>query len=159
MHDPAKLLPVAYRAAAAVAQNRLLAEEAGERALHKLNLAVIEGSPPTYPEAWLRVVARRAAWALLRTEWARLQIGLEEDLAPANPDEGRASPGLEHVRDRVATSLTRRQREALDAAMTCNTTSDAARTCGMHPRDFRRYLGTIGRKARRVLDDANAVAT
>lgn len=154
MHDPAKLLPVAYRAAASVAQSRLLAEEAGERALFKLHLAVIDGCPPTYPAAWLRVVARRAALALVRSEWGRTQAGLDDDLPVAAPTEAAGHrPDLDQVRERVATRLTRRQREAFDAAMTCNSTSEAARSCGMQPRDFRRYLGSIGRKARAVLDE------
>jgi len=50
-------------------------------------------------------------------------------------------------------ALTPRQRDALDAAISCNTMRAAARTCGMQPRDFRRSLGSIGRRARALLDD------
>ena len=56
------------------------------------------------------------------------------------------------VRERLGTELTPRQRQALDAAMTCNSTRAAARDCGMQPRDFRRSLGSISRRARRLLE-------
>ena len=62
------LLPIAYRAAAQVARSRLLAEEAGERALHLLTLSLIQGDPPEHPKAWLRSVAKRSACALLKSE-------------------------------------------------------------------------------------------
>lgn len=57
------------------------------------------------------------------------------------------------VRENLQTALTPRQRDALDAAMTCNTTRAAARTCGMQPRDFRRSLGSISRRAKALLED------
>jgi hypothetical protein len=57
------------------------------------------------------------------------------------------------IRESLQTALTPRQREALDAAMTCNTIRAAARTCGMAPRDFRRSLGSISRRAKALLGD------
>ena len=154
MHDPHSLFPVAYRAAAQVLRSRLLAEEAGERALHQLTLATLQGCAPHHPEAWLRVVARRSACALLRSEWARTPAiaydDLQEHQAPFR--EPRAFGG-DQVRERLKESLSPRQREAIDAALSCNTTRAAARSCGMQPRDFRRYLGVISRKAKRALED------
>jgi tagatose-1,6-bisphosphate aldolase non-catalytic subunit AgaZ/GatZ len=50
-------------------------------------------------------------------------------------------------------ALTSRQRQALEAAMTCRTTSDAARCCGMQPRDFRRHLLAITNRARKHFVD------
>lgn len=153
MHDPYQLLPVAYRAAAAVAGNRVLAEEAGERAVHLLTLAVLEGTPPDHPVAWLRVVARRSACALLRSDWARTRPVAQEELATREATfQSPPTARREFVRERVAAGLTPRQRDALAAALTCNTTRAAARSCGMPPRDFRRYLDTISRKAQRALE-------
>lgn len=153
MHDPYQLLPVAYRAASAVARSRILAEEAGERAVHLLTLAVLEGSPPDHPEAWLRVVARRSATALLRSEWARTRPVAPEELA-AQPAcyQPPPAPRTEFVREQIAETLTPRQQDALRAALSCNTTRAAARCCNMPPRDFRRYLVTISRKAQKALE-------
>lgn len=153
MHDPYLLLPVAYRAAATVVHTPVLAEEAGERAVHKLTLAVLGGSPPLHPKAWLRAVARRSACALLRSEWARTRGVPAEDLE-THPAPLRApKPGADHVREGCESLLTPRQSDALHAALTTNTMGDAARTCGMRPRDFRRQLTAIGKKARRTLLD------
>lgn len=154
MHDnPHDLLPIAYRAAAAVARSRVLAEEAGERAIHLLTLALLDGSPPDHPKAWLRVVARRSASALLRSEWARTRsIGHDEMQLHQAPYRRPKGAGTQFVRDRVAPYLAPRQRDALEAALTCNTTHAAARSCGMPPRDFRRYLSTICRKARAAFE-------
>ncbi|MBX3464646.1 MAG: hypothetical protein KF830_15865 [Planctomycetes bacterium] len=152
LHDPHALLPIAYRAAARVVRSRLLAEEAGERALHLLTLATLRGTPPDQPEAWLRVVARRSACALLRSEWARTRsLAQEEIQAQPAPFRPPRSPLGDLVRDRLATDLSPRQRDAIDAALHCNGTRAAARQCGMQPRDFRRYLGAITRKARSKL--------
>jgi DNA-directed RNA polymerase specialized sigma24 family protein len=158
MHDPYHLLPIAYRAASRVVRSPVLAEEAGERALHLLTLAMLEGFMPTHPEAWLRVVARRSACALLRSEWGRIR-GIEPDQVQARPAPFQAprNTGVDMVREHVQARLTPRQREALQAALTCNTTRAAARSCGMQPRDFRRYLGAISRKARRTLGDTPAL--
>ncbi len=71
LQDPYSLLPIAYRAACQVVESPVLAAEASERAVHQLTLAVLDGCPPQSPKAWLRVVARRSACALLRSEWAR----------------------------------------------------------------------------------------
>lgn len=153
MQDPHRLLPIAYRAAARVVRCPLLAEEAGERALHQLTLAILDGFVPTHPEAWLRVVARRSACALLRSEWGRTR-GIEPDEIRAHqaPYRDPRPVAGDFVRERVDASLTARQRAAFDAALTCNTTREAARTCGMQPRDFRRYLGAISRKARTAFE-------
>ncbi|HEB52170.1 MAG TPA: hypothetical protein ENI87_02825, partial [bacterium] len=78
------MLPIAYRAAVQVVQSPILAEEASERAIHQLMLEMLAGSPPQSPKAWLRVVARRSACALLRSEWARTRsMDLEEVAAGA----------------------------------------------------------------------------
>lgn len=153
MPDPQALLPVAYRAAARVVRNRFLAEEAGERAFHLLTLEMLRGRPPHHPEAWLRVVARRSACAILRSEWARTQTIDRDDIERVAERRPEPKAGhVEMVRERIATALSPRQRDALDAALACNGTRAAARRCGMQPRDFRRSLGAIGRKARRALE-------
>lgn len=160
--DPHALLPVAYRAAARVVRSRLMAEEASERALHLLTLATLKGCPPHQPEAWLRVVAKRSACAILRSEWARIEpLGQEAIQARQAPyREPRRFLG-DVVREHLDATLSPRQRDAIDAALQCNGTRAAARQCGMQPRDFRRYLGAISRKARSALaqqaiDDAFA---
>jgi DNA-directed RNA polymerase specialized sigma24 family protein len=162
LSDPHALLPVAYRAAARVLRSRLMAEEAGERALHLLTLATLAGRPPQQPEAWLRVVARRSACALLRSEWARTQsLGQEELQAHQAPYRAPRQHLGDYVREHLEAALSPRQRDAMDAALHCNGTRAAARRCGMQPRDFRRYLGAISRKARSALparDDDDAFA-
>ena len=47
---------IALRAASQVVRNPILAEEASERAIYQLTVALLDGSPPDYPEAWLRTV-------------------------------------------------------------------------------------------------------
>lgn len=152
MNDPKALLHLAYRAAARVVHSPILAEEASERALHLLTLATLGGQAPHHPEAWLRVVARRSACALLRSEWARTRSVAEDEIM-AHPAPFRDPPPRvgDQVRERVEATLTPRQRDAFRAALTCNTTRAAARSCGMQPRDFRRYLGMISQKARTAL--------
>lgn len=153
--DPYSLLPTAYRAAVEVVKSPIMAEEASERAIYQLTLAILEGSPPQSPKAWLRVVARRSACALLRSEWARTRA---MDLADVAEQQASYRPPLSEsswVREDLQGALTPRQREALDAAMTCNTTRAAARSCGMEPRDFRRSLGSISRRARALLKDSS----
>lgn len=146
------LRAVAYRAAARVVRSRLMAEEASERALHLLTLATLKGCPPRQPEAWLRVVARRSACAILRSEWARTEsVGQEVIQARQAPyREPRRCLG-DFVREHLGAALSPRQRDAIDAALHCNGTRAAARSCGMQPRDFRRQLGAISRKARTAL--------
>ncbi len=151
--DPHSLLPVAYRAAVQVVHSPVLAEEASERAIYQLTLAVLGGSPPQRPKAWLRVVARRSACALLRSEWARQCTMDLSHIAGPQADYATRSARSDWVREDLSTTLTPRQRDALDAAMTCNTTRAAARSCGMQPRDFRRSLGSISRRARTLLAD------
>lgn len=149
--DPHSLLPTAYQAAVEVVHNPVMAEEASERAIYQLTLALLSGDPPRSPRAWLRVVARRSACAILRSAWARTKaMDLSDVATPARPQshgDGRSC----WMRESLQVALTPRQREALDAAMTCNTTRSAARTCGMEPRDFRRSLGSISRRARALL--------
>lgn len=153
--DPMRLLCIAYRAASRIVHNQVLAEEAGERAVHRFQLAVIAGQAPAKPEAWVRTVARRSACAILRNGWARVQPMADAAKVAADargelewPPVG--LPG-ERLRVMLLAALTARQREALEAALTCRTTRDAARECGMEPRDFRRYLAAISRRARRHL--------
>ncbi len=163
--DPHALLPVAYRAAARVVRSRLMAEEASERALHLLTVATLKGCPPHRPEAWLRVVARRSACAILRSEWARTET-VAQDVIQARQAPYREPRRFlgDMVREQLHATLSPRQRDAMDAALHCNGTRAAARRCGMQPRDFRRYLGAISRKARtslaaqaaRAADDAFA---
>ncbi len=158
MQDLIKLLPLAYRAAARVARCRFLAEEASERALHQLTLSTLAGAPPANPEAWIRVVARRTALSLARKGWGQA-FPLDENDVPfrlegREPAPPRPAPrsGTAYVRERIAPSLSPRQLEALDAALSCPSTRAAARRCGMQPRDFRRSLTTITRKARRLFE-------
>lgn len=151
MHDPHKLLPLAYRAASRVLRSQVLAEEAGERAVHLLTLAVLDGTAPQFPKAWLCTVARRSACAMLRSEWARTHsLSPDEVVRCAAPFRPYRGAEVDMVRERVARSLSPRQRDALRAALSSNTTHAAARRCGMPVRDFRRYLGAISRKARRA---------
>lgn len=161
LSDPHSLLPTAYKAAVEVLHSPIMAEEASERAIHQLTLAILEGSPPDSPAAWLRVVARRSACALLRSEWARTKAMDLTDMPTQRPrvtPNHHASEVREALQENgLRKALTPRQRDALDAAITCNTMRAAARTCGMQPRDFRRSLGSISRRARALLEDpANA---
>jgi predicted RNA polymerase sigma factor len=152
LDNPHALLPIAYQAAARVVRSRLLAEEASERALHLLTLAMLQGAAPAHPKAWLRSVARRSACALLRSEWARTKtIASQEIDAHQAPYRRAASSGTDFVRDRLPHHLSDRQAAALTAAVTCNTTAAAAKRCGMQPRDFRRSMSRISRKARRLV--------
>ena len=153
MHlDTKALLQLAYRTASRIVRNPVLAEEAGERAVHQLLLAILSGHVPDQPEAWVRTVARRSACAILRHGWARVQPIPEEDcIADDQPGSRSRRRTPDEVRELLDRALTTRQTEALDAALTCPTTKDAARTCGMQPRDFRRYLAAITRRAHREL--------
>jgi hypothetical protein len=152
--DHQTLLPIAYRAAAEVVRNRTLAEEAGERAFHLLAIATLQGHPPEHPRAWLRSVARRAACALLKSSWARTRTMDASDLQlfPA-PYRAPRAVGIDELRESLEDRLSPRQTQALDAATHCNGTRAAARSCGMQPRDFRRQLVAITRKARTLLGE------
>lgn len=151
LQDPYSLLPLARRAAREVVQSPILAEEASERAVHKLAVSMLEGCPPSQPKAWLRVVARRSACALLRSEWARTRAMDLADVALPTTANRRSEAHQSFVRECLDDELTPRQRDALHAAISCNTTRAAARSCGMEPRDFRRSLGSISRRARQLL--------
>ena len=152
MHDPAKLLPVARRAAATVVRSGVLADEASERAVHQLTLATLAGRPPHNPEAWLRVVARRCVYSLLRKGWGRTlplesgshAVAREPAHAESPQTEGRAR-GTDFVREHVQATLSPRQQDALHAALTCRSHRAAANSCGMQPRDFRRSMFRQGR--------------
>jgi DNA-directed RNA polymerase specialized sigma24 family protein len=149
---PTDLLQFACRTAGRVAHNPLLAEEAGERAVHRLAVATLTGRPPQHPLAWVRTIARRCACELLRNGWSRNQhLGPAVDIAECE-HETRTAALREEVRAALRNALTRRQQQALEAAFSCRTTKDAAATCGMQPRDFRRYLQIISRHARREFD-------
>jgi DNA-directed RNA polymerase specialized sigma24 family protein len=132
IQNPYDLLSIAYRAANRVVQNPVLAEEASERAVHQLTLIMLKGCPPDEPAAWLRCVAKRSACALLRSDWARTRT-MDVGDAPSPPPREPKAP------------------EALDAVIHGNTMRAVARTCQMQPRDFRRSLSSIGRKARKLL--------
>lgn len=151
--EPYSLLPVAYRAALQVVRSPVLAEEASERAIHELTVALLEGTPPESPKAWLRTVARRSACAILRSEWARTRaMDLEHVASAPSTGNGRSMAERCWVREHLAAALTPRQQDAFQAAMSCNTTRAAARRCGMEPRDFRRSLTSISRRARQLLE-------
>ncbi len=153
-HDPVRLLRIAYRAAAAVVRNPVLAEEASEIAVHRLQLALLAGRAPERPEAWVRTVARRTACASLRHFWARVQpFAPDSDDTIAGDRERLGHAAGDRLRAILLAALTPRQRDALDAALSCRSTRDAARTCGMQPRDFRRQLAAIARRARAELDE------
>jgi DNA-directed RNA polymerase specialized sigma24 family protein len=160
IQDLHSLLPIAYRAAAQVVHSRLLAEEAGERALHLLTLSLLQGEPPEHPKAWLRSVARRSACALLKSEWGKTKAvdstSLQQQQAPYSEPR---DASLDRVRETLEQSLPPRQQAALRAAVSCNGTRAAARTCGMQPRDFRRSLTCISRKARHLLSQQPALAS
>ncbi|HEX6814001.1 MAG TPA: hypothetical protein VF384_20425 [Planctomycetota bacterium] len=113
---------------------------------------MLQGCPPNHPVAWLRVVARRSACALLRTEWARTRRIDANQLPDPQPPYAAPGPtGSALVRERLHGMLSPRQQDALDAAIHCNSTRAAARSCGMQPRDFRRSLFAISRKARQAV--------
>jgi DNA-directed RNA polymerase specialized sigma24 family protein len=151
-HDAKDLRRLAYRTAARIVRNPVLAEEAGERAFHSLQLEMLAGRTPDQPMAWIRTVARNSACTILRNGWART-LPIEDALGvPAVAEPRSGSPSGEEVRALLGADLTRRQRDALEAALTCRTTSDAARACGMQPRDFRRYLARISARARQRLE-------
>ncbi len=149
--DPARLLRIASRAASLVTRNPLVVEEAAERALHQLQLAFLTGTPIDHPEAWLCTVARRSALAMQRNARARTRTIEEKDDVP-EPEPNAFPWTSDRLRCAIRSALTPRQRDALDAALSCRTTREAARTCHMNPRDFRRYLAAISRRARRRLD-------
>ena len=152
--DPQSLLSVAYRAASQVVQSPVLAEEASERAVYELTMAYLEGSPPDSPRAWLRTVAKRSACAILRSEWARTRAMEDIDgVADCTRAAGSRPPQQsEWVREHLAPTLTPRQREAFEAAISHNTTRAAARSCTMEPRDFRRSIAAISRRGRQLLE-------
>lgn len=146
--EPTRLLRLAYRAAARIAKNRLVAEEAGELAVHRYQLASLAGHRPARPEAWISTVARRNACAILRNGWARMQpIYAADEVADPGPS-GDVGWNGDRLRCALRSVLTARQRDALDAALSCRSTREAARACGMAPRDFRRYLDAISARAR-----------
>jgi DNA-directed RNA polymerase specialized sigma24 family protein len=148
-YDLAFFLRIAGRAASRILRSPVMVDEAAERAVHRLTLATLAGRRPERPAAWVRVVARRAACALLRTGWSSTQHFEEQNkIADAPVCQ---SEGLDQFQAQLHEQLSPRQRDALVAALTCNTTRDAARSCGMKPRDFRRNLEVISRKAKRTI--------
>ena len=153
--DPHSLMPIAYRAASQIIRSPVLAQEASERAIHQLTVALLEGAAPDSPEAWLRTVARRSACAILRSEWARTRA-TDLDGVAAQPRTAGVRPPEQSdwIREHLEAVLTPRQRDALRAAISCNTTRAAARNCGMEPRDFRRSLRSISQRARQLLEQS-----
>lgn len=154
---PQELLPIALRAASRVLRNRFLAEEASERALHQLTLALLQGSPPEHPRAWLKQVARRTACTMLHSEWGRTKAIGAEEIATCQAPYRRPKTGTDFVRETLGPSLPPHLQEVLQAAVSCNGTRAAARRCGLAPRDFRRRLGTISNKARAMLAHSDPV--
>lgn len=148
--DPVRFLRIACRAASRVTRNHRVIEEAAELAVHRLQVAMVQGANLDHPEAWLCTVARRNALALARTNWAKAQTIPDEDIPIPEPIPFPWT--RERLRCAIRSVLTPRQREALDAALSCRTTRDAARSCKMSPRDFRRYLTAICERARKRLD-------
>jgi hypothetical protein len=148
--DTIALQTLAYQAASRILRNPVLAEEAAERAMHQFTLTVLGGRVPDCPPAWVRVVARRFASALLRNGWSQT-VPLQEEVCAARENVSARHAQVDELCQQIEPQLTPRQREALSAAVTNHTTRGAARTCRMEPRDFRRYLATISRKARRCL--------
>jgi len=78
-------------------------------------------------------------------------VAREPAHAESPQTEGRAR-GTDFVREHVQATLSPRQQDALHAALTCRSHRAAANSCGMQPRDFRRSMSSITRKARRLLE-------
>ena len=138
-HDPERLLDLASRITRRILPSQMLAEEAAEQALHSYHLAVIAGEAPDQPEAWIRTVARRAACGLLRSQWTWTRRLADETSLPAEE------------RHRTRQHTPEDLRELLGDALTNPTMRGAARGCQMQPRDFRRYMEAITRRARKQL--------
>lgn len=153
--DPESLRRLAYHTAGKFLNPPVLAEEAGEQALHLLVLQCLGGMAPQSPEAWIRVVTKRVAIAVRRSGWTRV-LPLDEGELAAEPHAESAHARRDRMWDEVADRLTPRMREALWAARTHRQTCHAAAACGMHPRDFRRSLQSISKRVRRVLDPRQA---
>lgn len=145
------LLAIACRSAARVLRRRLLVEEAGERAVHLLWLASLRGSRPEHPKAWVRRVAYRSACALLRSDWSRTRSADVDEIEAAQAPYRAPRRGVDFVREHLGNHLEPHLKPVLEAAVTCNGTRAAARCCGLAPRDFRRRLDTISRRARAML--------
>lgn len=153
--DPDLLLRLARAVASRVIKNPILAEEAGERAVHKLLLLSLSGRLPHTPEAWVRVVARRFAQSLRRRRRPK-QVAIDLDLLP-QPDLDADRPhGIDSLVQQLQGLLTARQAEAVQAAISSRSMRDAARSCRMSPRDLRRSLGLVGEKCRAQLLAASA---
>ncbi len=149
--DPEPLRRVAYHTAGKFLAQPVLAEEAGDQAMHLLVLQCLAGLAPRCPEAWIRVVAKRVAIGVRRSGWTRT-LPLEEDQVACDVRCESRHARHERLWDVVADGLTPRMRDALWAARTHRLASQAAAACGMEPRDFRRSLRSISRRARRLLD-------
>lgn len=148
--DPESLRRIAYHTAGRFLAAPVLAEEAGDQAIHLLVLQCLGGFAPRCPEAWVRVVAKRVAIGVRRSGWTRT-LPLEEQQLAAEAGADSAHAHHDLLWDEVADGLTPRLREALLAARTHRRTRHAAAACGMRPRDFRRSLRSICKRARRVL--------
>lgn len=152
-----ELLPIAYRSAARVLRRRLLVEEAGERAVHLLLLATLQGTGPEHPKAWVRRVAYRSACALLRSDWSRTHSADLDEIDANQAPYRQPRPGVAFVREHLGDHLDPHLKPVLQAAVTCNGTRAAARSCGLAPRDFRRRLDTISRRARAMLQHGSPI--
>ena len=150
-HDPEYLLDLASRVTQRILPSKVLAEEAAEQALHSYHLAVLADEAPDQPEAWIRTVARRAACGLLRSQWTWTHRLADETSVPAEERQRTRQHTPDDLRELLSDSLTDRQEEALEAALTNPTMRGAARGCQMQPRDFRCYLEAITKRARKQL--------
>lgn len=153
--DPDLLLRLARAVATRVVKNPILAEEAGERAVHKFLVLSLSGREPRAPEAWVRVAARRFAQSLRRRRRLKyVALDLDQLLQP-DLDSG-PHHAVDLLVQQVQPLLTVRQTEAVKAAMSSRSMRDAARSCRMSPRDLRRSLGLVGEKCRASIADAPA---
>lgn len=156
-----QMLGVGRRAARRISNHPLVVEEAAERAMHALKLAHLGGYAPQFPNAWVQIVARRAAIAQVRhghdqgadpKDWE--QPAAEDppwDADHSATSQAHSEQVRECVRARLHPYLTQRQRDILEAAFATRSIRSAAARCGTQPNDFRRALRSIARKARFVL--------
>jgi DNA-directed RNA polymerase specialized sigma24 family protein len=144
--NPSNLLRLAWSTATRILRNPIQAEEAGERAVHKLFLLCLAGRGPAVPEAWVRVAARRIAQSMSRRRTRRVTLDLDQLPGPRTMAPEPVDTELLLVR--LQPLLTERQRQAVEAALASRTMRAAARQCRMTPKDLRRSLELVGEKGR-----------
>ena len=100
-----------------------------------------------------RRVTRRGERAWTRAaDLAEVEAQRGRDAEASNTTATRRKRLQDALENGLHDALTTRQQDALHAATSCNTMRAAARTCGMQPRDFRRSIGAISRRARALQD-------